>query len=121
MTLTIPSTTGEFMNLKISGHHIEVTPSLHAYVTSKLQRVKRHFDKVIDISVVLGVDRTKDKQVAQHASASIHLKGADIVAQTVHEHLYAAVDELVDILDRQVCRHKERNQSHHVGVKRVAT
>ena len=49
------------MNLQISGHHLEITPALHDYVTGKLERVTRHFDHVIDVSVILSVEKLKQK------------------------------------------------------------
>ena len=53
------------MNLQISGHHLEVTPALREYVITKLDRVLRHFDQVIDGSVVLSVDNHKEKDKRQ--------------------------------------------------------
>ena len=53
------------MNLKISGHHLEVTPALRAYVESKLERIKRHFDNVIDVTVTLSVDSLTEKEKRQ--------------------------------------------------------
>ena len=49
------------MNLKISGHHLEVTPALREYVQNKLERIKRHFDNVIDVTVILAVDSLTEK------------------------------------------------------------
>jgi putative sigma-54 modulation protein len=101
------------MNLTISGHHLEVTPALRSYVTAKLDRIKRHFDQVVDVKVLLTVENQKEKERRQRAECSIHVKGNDIFAESAHEDLYAAVDELVDKLDRQVVRHKDRIQDHH--------
>lgn len=101
------------MNLTISGHHLEVTPSLRTYVTTKLDRIKRHFDQVVDIKVLLTLENPKEKELRQKAECNIHVKGIDLFAESAHEDLYAAVDELVDKLDRQVVRHKDRLQSHH--------
>ncbi|GAB4401096.1 MAG: ribosome-associated translation inhibitor RaiA [Rhodoferax sp.] len=101
------------MNLTISGHHLEVTPSLRSYVTSKMDRIKRHFDQVVDIRVLLSIENPKDKNQRQKAECNIHIKGIELFAESVHADLYAAVDELVDKLDRQVVRHKDRLQSHH--------
>ena len=50
------------MNLTISGHHLAVTPALREYVTSKLMRITRHFDQVVDAKVLLSVDRQKEKE-----------------------------------------------------------
>ncbi|NDC60514.1 MAG: ribosome-associated translation inhibitor RaiA [Betaproteobacteria bacterium] len=107
------------MNLMISGHHLEVTPALRGYVTQKLDRITRHFDQVVDVRVLLSVEKQKEKEGRQRAECNIHVKGSDLFAECAHEDLYAAVDELVDILDRQVVRHKSRLQNHHhVSAKR---
>jgi putative sigma-54 modulation protein len=101
------------MNLTISGHHLEVTPALRSYVTSKLDRISRHFDQVVDIKVLLTVDNQKEKEMRQRAECNIHVKGKDLFAESAHEDLYAAVDELADKLDRQVIRYKDKSQEHH--------
>jgi putative sigma-54 modulation protein len=101
------------MNLTISGHHLEVTPALREYVINKLDRVTRHFDQVVDINVLLTVEKQKEKERRQKAEVNLHVKGRDIHVEHANEDLYAAIDQLVDKLDRQVCRHKDRVQDHH--------
>jgi putative sigma-54 modulation protein len=103
------------MNLTISGHHLEVTPALRNYVTTKLDRITRHFDQVVDIRVLLTVEKQKEKERRQRAECKIHVKGSDMFAESSHHDLYAALDELVDKLDRQVVSHKTRMQEHHHG------
>ena len=44
------------MNLNITGRHVEVTPAIREYVTSKLDRVIRHFDNVTSVTVILSVE-----------------------------------------------------------------
>ena len=100
------------MNLTISGHHLEVTPALRGYVIQKLDRIMRHFDQVVDVRVLLSVEKQKEKEGRQRAECNIHVKGSDLFAESAHQDLYAAVDELVDKLDRQVVRHKDRLQDH---------
>lgn len=100
------------MNLTISGHHLEVTPALHEYVLTKLDRVTRHFDQVVDVKVLLTVEKQKEKERRQRAECNIRVKGNDMFAESAHEDLYAAVDELMDKLDRQVVRHKGKIQEH---------
>ena len=104
------------MNLTISGHHLEVTPALRSYVTTKLDRIMRHFDQVVDVKVLLSVEKQKEKERRQRAECNIHVKGGDMFAESAHEDLYAAVDELVDKLDRQLVRDKDKRQT----VDRVA-
>ena len=110
------------MNLTISGHHLEVTPALREYVLTKLDRVTRHFDQVVDINVLLSVEKLKEKERRQKAEVTVHVKGKDIFVEQTHEDLYAAIDQLMDKLDRQVCRHKEQLQDHHhIAAKRMET
>jgi putative sigma-54 modulation protein len=101
------------MNLTISGHHLDVSPALRSYVTTKLDRITRHFDQLVDVKVILTVEKQKEKEGRQKAECNIHVKGNDLFAESSHADLYAAVDDLVDKLDRQVVRHKDRIQDHH--------
>jgi len=108
------------MNLTISGHHLEVTPALRHYVTEKLDRISRHFDQLVDVKVLLTVENQKEKDLRQRAECNIHVKGCDLFAQSASADLYAAVDDLVDKLDRQVVRHKDRIKNHqHEAPKRL--
>lgn len=108
------------MNLTISGHHLDVSPSLREYVLTKLDRVTRHFDQVVDINVLLSVEKLKEKERRQKAEVTLHVKGKDIFVEQSSEDMYAAIDQLMDKLDRQVCRHKDKVQDHHhVSQKRA--
>lgn len=98
------------MNLTISGHHLEVSPALRAYVISKLERVLRHFDQVIHVNVLLSKHNESQKERRQRVECSIHVKGNALHAGSKHLNLYAAIDELIDKLDRQVVSHKTRIQ-----------
>ncbi len=95
------------MNLSISGDHIEVTPALRDYVTAKLDRIRRHFDQVIAVSVCLSVEKLRHK-----ARISLHARGKDLHAEATENNLYAAIDLLADKLDRQVLKHKGKPPAH---------
>ena len=99
-------------------HLLEITPALRSYVTNKLDRITRHFDQVVDVKVLMTVEKQKEKERRQRAECTIRVKGSDLFAESAHEDLYAAVDELVDKLDRQVVRHKDRLQDHHFAARR---
>ena len=96
------------MNISLSGHHIEITPPLRAYVMSKLERVQRHFDHVTDMKVILSVVKLRQK-----AEATLNVSGASLHADAEDGDMYAAIDALVDKLDRQIKRHKEKVTDHH--------
>ena len=98
------------MQLKLSGHHLEITPALRSAVEKKLERIVRHFDSVIDIHVTLTVDKLEHK-----AEATLHVSGADLHAVGVDANMYAAIDTLADKLDRAVKKHKEKTQDHHAS------
>ena len=108
------------MNLTISGHHLDVSPALREYVVTKLDRVTRHFDQVVDINVLLSVEKQKEKERRQKAEVTLRVKGKDIFVEQCSGDLYAAIDQLMDKLDRQVVRHKGKLQNHHhVAAKRL--
>ena len=98
------------MNLHMSGHHVDITPAMRDYVTSKFTRIKRHFDHVIDVNVILSVDKLKQK-----IEANVHLSGKDIFVECDDANMYAAIDALVDKLDRQILKHKEKHVEHRGG------
>ena len=104
------------MNLHLTGHHVEITPAIREYVVSKLARINRHFDHVIDVNVIMTVEKLDQK-----IEANVHLSGKDIHVQSSEEDMYAAIDALIDKLDRQVLRHKERfhGARHGGGIKRL--
>lgn len=105
------------MNLNISGHHLDLTPPLREYVTTKLKRIERHFDHLINAEVILSVEKLRHK-----AEATVHASGADLHAEAVvDQDMYAAIDALMDKLDQQTRKHKDKLRHHHVktAVKRT--
>jgi len=91
------------MNVSLTGHHLDITPAIRGYVVAKLERVSRHFDHVIDVNVVLSVDKLQRK-----VEANVHLPGKDLHAESVDDDMYAAIDALADKLDRLVKKAKEK-------------
>jgi putative sigma-54 modulation protein len=102
------------MKLAIHGHHLEVTTPLRQYVQEKLEKVRRHFDQVIEADVQLSVEKLQQK-----AEITIRVSGSALHAESVDGDLYAAIDSLMDKLDRQVIKHKDRMKKNypHAAVK----
>jgi ribosome hibernation promoting factor len=96
------------MQLNVSGHHVEVTEALRIYVQSKIEKVGRHFDLVSDINCILTVEKLRHK-----AEATVQVNGGTIYADATEEDMYAAIDILVDKLDRRVRKYKEKLVDHH--------
>jgi putative sigma-54 modulation protein len=97
------------MQINLTGHHIDVTDALRAYVHEKVDRLERHFDHVHNIHVILTIEKLSHK-----AEATMHVSGNSIYADSVEEDMYAAIDTLVDKLDRQVKKYKEKIQDHRL-------
>jgi putative sigma-54 modulation protein len=104
------------MNLQLTGHHVDITASIRDYVVSKLERINRHFEQVIDVNVIMSVQKLDQK-----IEVTVHLSGKDIHVECHDADMYAAIDGLVDKLDRQIIRHKEKFQEgrHAAGHKRT--
>lgn len=96
------------MHIILSGHHVEITDALRQYVNTKMEKLERHFDNVTDMHVVLSVEKLRHK-----AEATVHIAKSDLFADSTEEDMYAAIDSLVDKLDRQIKKHKEKLTDHH--------
>ncbi len=95
------------MQVSITGHHIEVTGAMKQHVEEKISKLKRHFDNVTDVHVILTVEKLEQK-----AEATVQISGAKLFADDTQEDMYNAIDNMVDKLDRQIIKHKEKTQAH---------
>ncbi|RYE76837.1 MAG: ribosome-associated translation inhibitor RaiA [Oxalobacteraceae bacterium] len=109
------------MNILITGHHIDLTPAIREYVETKLEKVISHFDQVIDVAVILGVEAPAEKEKRQRAEANLRIKGDVLHAECYAENLYAAIDMMMDKLDRQVQKIKGKTQGHRQESPKRAT
>ena len=98
------------MQINLTGHHVDITPPMREYVMGKFERLERHFDRVTNVHVILSVEKLRQK-----AEAELHLNGAQVFADNTEEDMYAAIDGMVDKLDRQLKRHKEKTKNHRAG------
>ncbi|MFK8013709.1 MAG: ribosome-associated translation inhibitor RaiA [Marinicellaceae bacterium] len=98
------------MQIDITGHQIDVTNSMRDYFNSKFERIKRHFDQVINVHAILSVEKLSHK-----AEATMHINGKTLFAESTQDDLYAAIDLLIDKLDKQVRRHKDKITNKHRG------
>lgn len=104
------------MQLNVSGHHVEVTESMRDYVGSKVEKIARHFDIVSDVHCILTVEKLRHK-----AEATASVNGGKIYCDHTEEDMYAAIDGLVDKLERRVRKYKERLVDHHAREKQKVT
>jgi len=95
------------MQLSISGHHLDVTEAIKQHSIEKLSKIKHHFDHLININMILEV--AKD---VQKAEATIHVSGADLFAKAESSDMYSSIDQMVNKLDSQIRKHKEKLNDH---------
>ncbi|NKC00926.1 MAG: ribosome-associated translation inhibitor RaiA [Pseudomonadales bacterium] len=98
------------MQLSISGHHVELTESLNEYIRHKFEKIDRHYDHITQVHVVLNVEKFEHL-----AEATAHVTGGELFANANAEDMYASIDALVDKLDRQLIKHKEKTVARHNG------
>lgn len=100
------------MQINISGHHVELTDALRQYVNTKMDRLERHFDQISIVQTTLSVEKQRQK-----AESSVNIKGGQLFADAEHDDMYAAIDLMIDKLDRQLLKHKEKavNRAHGNG------
>ena len=95
------------MQLSISGHHLDITEAIKQHSTEKLSKIKHHFDHLININMILEVEKD-----VQKAEATIHVSGADLFAKAESSDMYASIDQMVNKLDSQIRKHKEKLNDH---------
>jgi len=98
------------MQIEVSGHNVEVTQALRAYISEKSERLTRHFDNLISAHYVLRLEKLEH---TAEATISVGGRTNPIHADATDEDMYAAIDALTDKLDRQVRRHKGKVTDHH--------
>jgi len=98
------------VKLHLTGHQFEITPAIRGYVLGKLRRITHHFDHVIDVNVILSVEKLQ-----RRIEASVRVRGKDIFCENADADMYAAIDGLVDKLDRTIIKHKEKSLDHRHG------
>jgi putative sigma-54 modulation protein len=86
---------------------MDITPALRSFVLEKFERLQRHFDHITNIHVILTVEKGRQK-----AEATIHVNRGNLFAEAEQEDMYAAIDMLIDKLDRQIKKHKEKLSDH---------
>lgn len=99
-----------YMQINITGHHVEVTSALKDYVHAKVEKLERHYGSITNVQVTLKVEK-----VRQMADATLHITGGEVFANAENEDMYAAIDQLSDKLDRQLIKHKEKNINRKQG------
>lgn len=98
------------MQLNITGRNLEITPAIRNSTTEKFQRLENHFHQITHVNIVYHLEH-----ITHIAEARLHAYGAEIHATAEDKDLYSAIDSLVDKLQTQIVKHKEKMTNHHKG------
>jgi putative sigma-54 modulation protein len=94
------------MRVTVSGRHVDVTPALKEHVEKGLQKVRAHFSRpkeVMDANVVLTVEKHR-----QTADITLHMNGIRIHGKDTGSDMYSSIDKVVEKLDKQVRKYRDR-------------
>lgn len=105
------------MQIKLTGRQVEITDAIREFVNTKFKKLERHFDHITQVHVIISVE--KKRHIAE---ANVHTSGAELFAEAESENMYGAIDAMIDKLDRQIIKHKDKLQNHSNPAKlRLAT
>lgn len=91
------------MQITIQGAGIKITDALSDFVNDKFKKLDRKADLINSITVTLTVEK-----LDQIAKADIAVNGGNIHAEASAEIMYTAIDALIDKVDRQIVKYKEK-------------
>ncbi len=104
------------MQIAVTFRHMETSEPVRAYIEEKVSRVKKYIDEPIDAQVSISVE----KKIRHRAEVTIVAKGITIKGSEETNDMYAAIDNVVDKIERQLKRYKEKIKMHkpHAGKER---
>jgi putative sigma-54 modulation protein len=89
------------------GHNLDVTDALKDLVNTKFKKIKRHFDNITSAHVTFTIEKLENI-----AEATIHVPGHQLHAKAKSADMYKSIDKMMQDLDRQVIKHKEKISNH---------
>ena len=111
------------MRLQVKGKNVEVTPSIREYAERKLAKLGKQLADQTQVEVELSEQRNPSIAASQVAEATVFTKGPTLRAREASPDMKASIDQLVDKLERQVKRYRERRtveprrHTEHNGVE----
>lgn len=98
------------MQIVVKGRNMEITDALREYVERKVRPLGRHFGNIIEVQVILSINKNPSVELNQDVELSALVNGVFMGVEEHDDDMYRAIDEAVDKLDRQVSRYKEKIQ-----------
>ncbi len=96
------------MNIHFTGHEIEITEALRSLITKKFDRIVHHFNHpMTSASVILS-----SQKLNHIAEITVNIKGVQLNAKASENDMYKAIDLMIQKLDKQLVKHKEKMTNH---------
>jgi putative sigma-54 modulation protein len=95
------------MQLSVTARNLEITPALRSYAEEKLTRLTKYLEQIVTAHVVLSVNKHR-----QTAEVTLRVRDLTIRAEEESDDLYSSIDLVVEKLERQILRYKERIVTH---------
>jgi putative sigma-54 modulation protein len=104
------------MNIIVTGRQIEVTPALKNYSEKKIKKIKRYLSNITEAVVTINVEKYRHK-----VEVLLKVNGVLIQAEGTTGDVYSSIDDVVDKLERQIKKYKEKLVSHRKTEGKVTT
>jgi len=102
------------MQLQVQGRNVDVTPKVRDYVEKRLARLSRQLDAASDVRVDLGHEHTRSQGERYSAQITTHRNRAILRAEMKDPDLFTAIDNVVDKMDRQIGRFKDKRRKNYM-------
>ena len=103
------------MNIIVNGRHLEITAALRNYAVEKISKFEKFLSNISEAVVTLSVEKYRHK-----AEVMLKVNGSLIQAESVTGEVYSSIDEVVEKLEKQVVKYKEKHQTHRKADKKIA-
>jgi putative sigma-54 modulation protein len=94
------------MDIQLTGHNVEILPTVLSYVEKKLNKLERHLPNIDGVKVELTEQKTKSQSQRYRTQVTVEVNGTLLRAEEQAENLLVAIDRVVPVLDRQIERYK---------------
>ncbi len=102
------------MHIRVTGRHVKVTDEVRKYVDDKASKLPRYYDRIHEIEVVLDHE---SEQFTVEMIVRVDRKHTFVAHETGPD-TFALVDLIMDKMERQLTRHKEKNRGHRSDGRR---
>ena len=104
------------MNVIIKGRHMDLTRNLKDYSEEKINKFNKYLTNISEATVTLSVEKYRHK-----AEVLLKVNGLMIQAESITDEMYASIDDVIEKLERQVRKYKEKVVSHRKNMREQAS